>query len=84
MNSLFRTFTLCLIALLLLSGCAEEAQQAATPPAASEAHDDDHGDASPRWDAASLAAAGIRIAPLQRQSLSESLRAPGEVVDNDW
>jgi len=84
MNSLFRTFTLCLIALLLLSGCAEEAQQAATPPAASEAHDDDHGDASPRWDAASLAAAGIRIAPLQRQSLSESLRAPGEVVDNAY
>jgi addiction module RelB/DinJ family antitoxin len=105
MNSFFRAFTLCLIALLLVSGCADEAQQAATPPAASEAHDDDHdagpaddhadeagaedehgdhGDAAPRWDAASLAAAGIRIAPLQRQALSESLRAPGEVVDNAY
>jgi cobalt-zinc-cadmium efflux system membrane fusion protein len=105
MNSFFRAFTLCLIALLLVSGCADEAQQAATPPSASQAHDDDHddgpadahadeaegddehddhGDAAPRWDAASLAAAGIRIAPLQRQSLSESLRAPGEVVDNAY
>ena len=103
MNSFSRASTLCLIALLLVSGCADEAQQAATPPAASEAHDDDHGpaadhaddagaddehddhgDAAPRWDAASLAAAGIRIAPLQRQALSESLRAPGEVVDNAY
>jgi len=98
MISFFRASTLCLIAFLLLSGCADESQQAATPPAAIEGHgddhddghadeaaaDDDHGDAAPRWDEASLAAAGIRIAPLQRKSLSESLRAPGEVIDNAY
>src|SRR5690606_21787445 len=97
MNSLFRVSALCLFTLLLLGACADEAEQATTPAVVSEAHDDDHaddagtkdehdehGDAAPRWDEASLAAAGIHLAPLRRQSLSESIRAPGEVVDNAY
>ncbi|MCB1553848.1 MAG: efflux RND transporter periplasmic adaptor subunit [Xanthomonadales bacterium] len=50
-------------------------------------HGDEHGEEeteAPRWDAAKLADAGIRIEALQRQSMSESLRAPGEVVDNAY
>lgn len=47
-------------------------------------HGDEHGQEAPRWDAAKLTAAGIRIEPLQRQALSETLRAPGEVVDNAY
>src|SRR3546814_18058871 len=35
-------------------------------------------------DAAALKAAGIRLQPLQPSSLSEELRAPGEVLDNAY
>lgn len=37
-----------------------------------------------RMDAAALAAAGIRLAKLNQDSLNEELRAPGEVVDNAY
>jgi len=52
-------------------------------------HGDEHGDeahdeAAPRWNATSLEVAGIRVATLQPQSLRETLRAPGEVVDNGY
>ena len=50
-------------------------------------HGDDHGEEeaeAPRWDATKLAQAGIRVEALQRRALNESLRAPGEVVDNGY
>lgn len=106
MNSIARFPTLGLIALLLLSACADElaepkptASTAAPQPEAhsdehdeanehgDEEHGDEHGDESPeapRWDAAKLVAAGIRIEALQKRVLSEVLRAPGEVVDNAY
>ena len=53
----------------------------------SDEHGDEHGEEeaeAPRWDAAKLAEAGIRVEAVKRQSVGESLRAPGEVVDNAY
>lgn len=100
MNSFARISALALAALLTLSACSDERRDSGKPEthaaAAPDPHGDEHGGdehadshgaedvEAPRWDAASLAAAGIRIEALQRQVLSESLRAPGEVVDNAY
>jgi len=54
-----------------------------------DAHDDEHaegeeGPAAIRMDDAALKAAGIRVAVLDANALSEALRAPGEVLDNAY
>lgn len=51
-----------------------------------EAAGHDEGEAAEpiRMDAAALAAAGIRIAKLDKSALNEELRAPGEVLDNAY
>jgi cobalt-zinc-cadmium efflux system membrane fusion protein len=47
-------------------------------------HNDEEAAAPIRMDAAAMAAAGIRVARLDAESLTEKLRAPGEVVDNAY
>jgi cobalt-zinc-cadmium efflux system membrane fusion protein len=78
--------------LLALAGCSESTHS--TVPAETEAgedaaageagHDESEATALVRMDEAELAAAGIRLQTLQPAVLSESLRAPGEVVENAY
>src|SRR5690606_11061732 len=78
--------------LLALAGCSESTPAAA--PAGDEAHEDatsgesghdeGEGTALVRMNQAELAAAGIQLQTLQPSVLSESLRAPGEVVENAY
>lgn len=78
--------------LLALAGCSESTPstvptgaEAGEDAAAGEAdHDESEATALVRMDEAELAAAGIRLQTLQPAVLSESLRAPGEVVENAY
>jgi len=79
---------LLIAATLLLSavGCSKSPESKTTSGEASaEEHDEEAESAGPvKMDEAALKAAGIRLQTLQPSSLSEELRAPGEVVDSAY
>ena len=83
--------------LIALAGCGKSPESESTPAAAAESAEadhaegaDDHAEGSGEavvpvaMDAAAFKAAGIRLQTLQPTSLSEELRAPGEVVDSAY
>jgi len=76
---------LVLVGSMMLAGCSgsDTASAVAEEGATTEAAASD-GVAPVKLDAAALKAAGIEIATLQPSTLSEELRAPGEVVDNAY
>jgi cobalt-zinc-cadmium efflux system membrane fusion protein len=74
---------------LALAACSKDAPEAAAAGEGehAEAGGEDHDEGAAKavvMDAAALKAAGIVLAAVQPTTLSEDLRAPGEVVDNAY
>ena len=88
------TLPLAAALLLVLASCSKSTDADATKPGAEAEHaegEESHAEAGEeeaagpvKMDEATMKAAGVRLQTLQPSSLSEELRAPGEVVDSAY
>lgn len=76
------TLAVALALTLALPGCKKESEVA--PAEASPAQAEEAAPSAIKLDPAALQAAGIKLETLRPSSLSEQLRAPGEVIDNSY
>lgn len=78
----FSTFAVALALTVALPGCKKNAPAAPAEAAAAEA--EEGAPSALELDPAAMQAAGVRLETLRPSSLSEQLRAPGEVLDNAY
>ncbi|WP_133500039.1 efflux RND transporter periplasmic adaptor subunit [Cognatilysobacter terrigena] len=78
----FSTLAVALALSLALPGCKKESEVA--PAEATPAQAEEAAPSAIKLDPAALQSAGIKLETLRPSSLSEQLRAPGEVIDNSY
>lgn len=78
----FSTLAAALTLTVALAGCKQDPE--AAPAEAAAAQGEEAAPSALKLDPAAMQAAGIKLETLRPSSLSEQLRAPGEVLDNSY